>query len=116
MEDDKLNNSVDVIYNEVVESIETESIGLDDLMALVSSTIVVVQKYKGLTGGQKKGIVVQVMTNIVNDSGLVPEKYANEANMFLKIALPPAIDTLVGAYKNHIDFKEIAEGCGCFGK
>lgn len=100
------------IYTSVLRTIRTRKISAADLVIVATSTMSIVQRYPRLSGQQKKQLVVEVLTKVVDDSDLLPADQEQAALMFIQFTLPPMIDVVVDAYRhNGIDLKKSVNSC-----
>ena len=107
-------NSQDV--NDFVEALSTnfKDISAEKIIELLPKIIQHVQKYKKLTGEQKKALIIKVL-NLVIDKTDGP----GDDEIFdpiLKRLVPVLIDTFVKIGKNKIKFKKPGFLARCFGR
>ena len=103
----------DKIYNEVLEGIHTKDVDASDLVVIATSAMQIVQGYPTLTGADKKRLVIDVLTKLVSDSGLVSAEQQEAARAFIQHSLPNMIDMVVNAYQHKIKLKKVGQRCGC---
>lgn len=116
MSDTSVTTLFDEIYSKVLKMIKTKSVNASDLVTITTYAMMVVQKYPGLTGPEKKQTVTDVVIKIVNESGLLNPEDQAAANMFIEITLTIIIDTIKSAYNHDFDLKKIkANWCSCLG-
>ncbi len=104
---------VDSLYDQVLSHIRSKQIKVRDLVVIATKAMELVQKVPELTGSERKNIVIDVVVKIVDDSNLLSGEDEAAALMFIEMTLPTLIDTVVNAYKKHIDLKKIKTSCGC---
>nr|QBK86200.1 MAG: uncharacterized protein LCMAC101_07950 [Marseillevirus LCMAC101] len=107
------NPRVDEIYHQVLGSIESDLVDVSDLVDITVFTMQIVQKYPTMTGVDKKKAVIDILTKLVNDSGLVPPEQQEKALSFVVHTLPNMIDTVVSVYQHRIKLKKVGQRCGC---
>ena len=93
------------VYDKVRAAINKPRITAGDILGIASIAMVLVQKVTGLSGTQKKEMVVGVIKLIVDESGLVNDTDLPMVNIYIETLLPDAIEVLLDAYKNRRDFK-----------
>jgi len=104
---------INEVYHQVLGSIELEHIDISDLVDITTFTMQIVQKYPEMSGADKKSAVIDILTKLVNDSGLVPPEKRDGALSFVVHTLPNMIDTVVSAYQHKIKLKKVGQRCGC---
>ena len=57
--------------------------------------------------------MIDILTKLVSDSGLVSEEQQEAAQNFLQHTLLNMIDTVVNAYQHKIKLKNVGQKCGC---
>lgn len=90
---------LDGIYRRVMVTITKQHITAGDILNIASMAMILVQKLS-LPGSTKKQMVIDVVRMIVARSGLVEAKDMEAVNFYIDELLPPAIETLLEAYKN----------------
>jgi hypothetical protein len=103
----------DMLYDAVLETIKIKSVDVSDLVIVATSAMQIVQQYPNLNGADKKRLVVDIMTKLVNDSGLVPAEQREAALIFLQHTLPNMIEVVINAYQHKIKLKKVGQGCIC---
>ncbi len=103
----------DKIYNKVLNGIKTKTIDTSDLVIIATSAMQIVQKYPELTGEDKKRMVIDILSRLVDESNLVPSKYQDTSRVFIQHTLPNMIDAVVNAYQHKIKLKKVVQKCGC---
>jgi hypothetical protein len=103
----------DDVYANVYKTIKKKSVDSGDIIRIVASAMVVVQKYPELDGATKKQLVIDVLSKIVDDSGLVKDEDKEACHLLIQVTVPVVIDTIVSAYNHEIDLKKVKS---CFAK
>jgi hypothetical protein len=107
------------IYSKSV--INTKSISSITLITLANKLIQIVEKYKQLTGNQKKMLVLDTLTKIINEN-IDNEVEKQELLSLITTLLPKIIDTVISAINGDMKFiKDIKPSCfssvfQCFSK
>lgn len=115
----KENTLFQEVYQKVAHTIKTKSISVTDIVLIGTNAMSIVQSYKELSGGEKKTLVLEILEHMINESGLLPEEYKDEANSILKNVVPQAIDVIKSVVNGDIDFGKIIDdvkGCLPCGK
>ena len=107
---DKHMNETDV--QDFVEAIATnfKNISSEKIIELLPKIIQYVQKYKNLTGEQKKALIIRILNLIIDKTDGPGDDEIFDP--ILKRMVPVLIDTFVKIGKNKISFKKP----GCLGK
>ena len=119
--DNKLLDTLEELYNYSKAVINTKSISSITLITLTNKLIQIVEKYKELTGNQKKMLVLDTLTKIINEN-ITDDLEKQELLTLITILLPKIIDTVVSAINGHMKFnKDIKPSCfsslfQCFSK
>jgi len=92
-------------YKKVLATISKKQLKVGELASIASMSILLVQRMKNLGGNQKKQMVVDIVTMIVEKTDLIAESDKPMANIYIETLLPAAIDELVAAYKDRKNFK-----------
>lgn len=95
-------DTFDVLYNHV-KSIHSEKITPANIVLLATETIQLVEKYKELTGHQKKTTVISVVKKMVN-SQFDTEEDKKAMNLIIDLTLPTVVDNLVNAINGNLKF------------
>jgi hypothetical protein len=107
------------IYSKSV--INTKTISSITLITLANKLIQIVEKYKQLTGNQKKMLVLDTLTKIINEN-IDNEVEKQELLSLITTLLPKIIDTVISAINGDMKFtKDIKPSCfssvfQCFSK
>jgi len=96
---------LDDTYRKVMTTISKKTLSVGDLAGVASTTILLVQRVKTLNGSQKKQMVVDIVTMVVDKTELISENDKPMAKIYIETLLPSAIDELVNAYKDRKNFK-----------
>jgi hypothetical protein len=104
---DSYNYLIDT-FNEVyahIKVIHVDKLTPTSVILIMSEVIQLVEKYKNLTGEQKKTTVINVIKRLVNDN---LESYSEEEKtsimLVVNTTLPTMIDTLVNAINGLMKF------------
>jgi len=100
---DKLNQ----VY-QYVKSIYGDTITSTNIIIITSLLIQIVEKYKTLTGNQKKMIVVNTIKKLVNDSKINDDE-KKILNLIIENTLPTAIDGFIDAINGNVKFDKVKE-------
>jgi hypothetical protein len=85
---------MDIIYNEVKESIVNKTFGLNNVVVLITIVMQVVEKVKTLTGPEKKEVVITVIKRLLSE---------------IEMALGKTIDYIIMAANGELDFGKMIE-------
>ena len=119
--ENKLLNVLNELYNYSKSVINTKTISSTTIIVLTNKLIQIVEKYKELTGSQKKMLVLDTLTKIINEN-IDDDLEKQELLTLITILLPKIIDTVVSAINGHMKFsKDIKPSCfsslfQCFSK
>jgi hypothetical protein len=119
--DNKLLDTLEELYNYSKAVINTKSISSITLITLTNKLIQIVEKYKELTGNQKKMLVLDTLTKIINEN-IDDDLAKQELLLLITTLLPKIIDTVVSAINGNMKFcKDIKPSCfsslfQCFSK
>jgi len=80
-----------------IENFDPKAMSLSDIPRILIAVMEVVEKVKGMSGIQKKTLVIEIVTEIVDDSDL-----AGYYENFILSMIPNLIDQLVEADKGHL--------------
>jgi hypothetical protein len=97
-------DSVEYLYNHL-KSIHSEKITPTNIILIATEIIQLVEKYKQLTGNQKKTIVISVVKKLVN-SQFDTEEDKRAMNLIIDLTLPSVIDNLVNAINGNLKFNK----------
>ena len=104
VENDMLN-----ILNQVyqyVKSIYGDTITSTNIITITSLLIQIVEKYKTLTGNQKKMIVVNTIKKLVNDTKINDDE-KKILNLIIENTLPSIINGFIDAINGNIKFDKV---------
>lgn len=97
------------IYSKSV--IDTGDISTNTLIILMNKLVQIVEKYKILTGQQKKMLILDTLSKIVNEN-IDNDQEKVDLLFFITSILPKIIDTIVSAINGDMKFsKDIKQGC-----
>tara|TARA_B100000579_G_C22606433_1_gene745124 strand:- start:341 stop:658 length:318 start_codon:yes stop_codon:yes gene_type:complete len=90
-------------FEAIVKNIRNthNNITLENIMDVIVKTIVMVDKYKNLSGKQKKQTVINVLIFIVDET-----HKNDEFDDLIKSMIPTVIDTVVDASKGRLQIKK----------
>lgn len=95
-------DGVEYLYYHL-KSIHSEKITPANIVLLATETIQLVEKYKELTGHQKKTMVISVVKKLVN-SQFDTEEDKRAMNLIIDLTLPTVVDNLVNAINGNLKF------------
>ena len=119
--DNKLLTALEELYNYSKLVIDVNNITTITMITLMNKLIQIVEKYKELTGNQKKTLVIDTITKLINEN-IHDEMEKLELLSFASILLPKIIDTMISAINGDMSFtKDIKSNCfsnlfSCFRK
>ncbi len=90
------------LYSYVV-SVHSEKLNASNIIVIATELMQVVEKYKTLTGSQKKTLVINVIKKLVN-STVDDESDKKTLNTIIDLTLPTVIDNLINAINGNIKF------------
>jgi hypothetical protein len=90
------------LYSYVI-SVHSEKLNASNIIAIATELMQVVEKYKTMTGSQKKTLVINVIKKLVN-SRVDDESDKKTLNTIIDLTLPTVIDNLVDAMNGNIKF------------
>ena len=90
-------------FEAIVKNIRNthNNVSLENIMDVIVKTIVMVDKYKNLSGQQKKQTVINVLIFIVDETDK-----NDEFDNIIKSMIPTVIDTVVDASKGRLRIKK----------
>ena len=97
-------DAVEHLYS-YVKSVHTENITPINVVSIASELMQLVEKYKGLTGPQKKMLVISVIKKVVN-SQVDSLETQSVLYTIIDFTLPIVIDNLVSAINGEIKFNK----------
>jgi hypothetical protein len=102
------------LYNDVKNILNGETISLVNISSLIINLMQSVEKINGLTGEEKKSLVIQVLKYTIEQSELpLPEKQI--LDKLCDILIPETINIIISAVKNEYDLNKIKSSCfSCF--
>jgi len=106
---DKIDNTSNILLNNLdelykyIKSIHENKITTLNIILITSELIQIVEKYKNLTGGQKKMLVINVIKKIINEQ-VSSEEEKIALNLIINNVVPQAIDGFVDAINGVVKF------------
>ena len=97
-------DGVEHLYNHI-KAIHSEKVTAVNVIIIATELMMVVEKYKNLTGKQKKMLVVNVIKKLVNSQDYTTEE-RNALYMIIDFTLPVVIDNLVSAVNGQFTFNK----------
>jgi len=110
---DNIDEYLDEVYSIVINSVGRKRVNVSDLIHLTQLAMESVEKYRDLSGPQKKNLVIRVIVKIIDDSDLIPAEYEQVALEFTETFLPVVIDGFVGAFNRVINLRKHGANGGC---
>ena len=112
--------TVDNVYAQLKSMIKNKTVDISNLMSIVTITMQLVEQISGLTGAQKKDMVMQLMNRLIDD---VPMDDTNKAALraILTTTVNAAIDFVVSVANGEINLVQLVKdnvdwckkSCGC---
>ena len=102
MPENVLINTFESLY-EHVKSIHSDKITASNIVVIVTELVQLTEKYKQLTGNQKKTLVINVVKKLVNTQ-VENENDKKTLNTIIDLTLPTVIDNLVNAINGDLKF------------
>ncbi len=101
---------LDSAYTQVMATIHKGTLDPSDLILLTATAMQFAQSQKQLSGQQKKELVISVINQIIDGSGLVAPEAQAACHLLVSTTLSMTIDTIVSASQGqfifgHIDHK-----------
>ena len=97
-------DGVEHLYTHI-KAIHSERVTAVNVVLIATELMMVVEKYKNLTGKQKKMLVVNVIKKLVNSQVDTLEE-RNALNIIIDFTLPIVIDNLVSAVNGQFTFNK----------
>ncbi len=97
-------DGVEHLYN-YIKSTHTETIDVTNIISIVTELIQLVEKYKSLTGPQKKMLVISVIRKLVNSQD-ISQNDKNTINIVIENTVPVVIDSLISAINGKLSFNK----------
>jgi C4-dicarboxylate-specific signal transduction histidine kinase len=94
---DDLVNTADILFNAIIKAYNNRKIEPGNAIIITAMIMEKVEKIKGLSGPEKKQLVIDVMWLLVEKSGLIVEEDKEAMKIIVKNLVPNAIDALVSA-------------------
>jgi hypothetical protein len=95
-------DTFDILYNHF-KSINSDKITPANIVVIVTQLVQVTEKYKQLTGHQKKTLVINVIKKLVNTQ-VDNESNRKTLNTIIDFTVPTVIDNLVNAINGNLKF------------
>lgn len=95
-------DGVEYLYNHL-KSVHSEKITPSNVVLVATELIQLVEKYKTLTGVQKKTMVINVVKKLVNSQFDTPED-KKAMNLIIDLTLPTVVDNLINAINGNLKF------------
>ena len=95
-------DTIEYLYKFMV-TIRTDKITPTNFIIITTQLIQLVEKYKNLTGYQKKMVVISVIKKLVN-SQFNTEDDKKAINLIINFTLPSIIDNLINAINGNLKF------------
>lgn len=107
-------DAVEYLYK-FINTVYTDNITPSNVIIITTQLVQLVEKYKTLTGYQKKMIVINVIKKLVNTHiNSEDDKWA--MNMIIDNTIPSVIDNLVSAINGNLKFNKNENNITCFKK
>lgn len=100
-----INEVVDGIYENVLGMVEAKDVKAANIISIAALTMKLVEQVPGLTGQQKKDIVIEVIKKLIDETPLSDEEVA-AVNLVVDVTLPIVIDTIVSASRGELNLNE----------
>jgi hypothetical protein len=101
-QDNDLLDALNQLYN-YIKSIHGDKITPSNIILISSELIQIVEKYKNLTGTQKKMLIINTIKKIVNEQVNTSDE-KNALNIVITATLPDVIDGLISAINGAMKF------------
>lgn len=95
-----------IVYNKVKKAVKNKKITSANVIILVTLCMQIVAKIPDLAGGQKRDLVIKLITKLVLELEMEEDERA-AIQILLQTSLPFTIDALIAASKQQYDFKKI---------
>lgn len=90
------------VYQLVLKNVTSKTLNVTDIVPLAKSAMEIVESFSQLDGPSKKQMVIDVLSEIISQSGLVSPDQVGTALEFVSNQLPTIIDLVVAATKNEV--------------
>jgi aspartyl aminopeptidase len=101
------------LYNEVKNILSGETINLVNISSLLIHLMESVQKIKGLSGEEKKKLVLEVLKYTIDESDLSSSE-KKLLGTLCETLIPETINTIISVANNEFDLKKIENCFSCF--
>lgn len=112
------NNFFQQSYDKLIQAVKNQPLNAATAINFVTKAMQIVEEGKNLSGPEKKQIVTDLITKLINEAPLKDDV----KSLLLVLPYSSIIDTIVAATKNQLKINEVvnevkkdAKGCGCFG-
>ena len=102
---------IDKVYVNAKAILADQELNADNMIKLAISLMEFVEKLKGLSGSEKKAVVITVVKRLVDDTDLSPEVNA-QLDMIIDAVLPGIIDTIVAASRGKYHLNTLKQKIG----
>ena len=95
---------IENLYTYIKNDIFSEGkLSTGNIMDLLTKLILVIEKYKELTGKDKKEIVISVIVKMIENNDFIQEE-KDALVLFIHLTMPYIIDTMISAINGNIHF------------
>jgi len=107
------------LVSKLKTSFDQYSLDENNIIDYVVRIMTLVEQQKNLSGFEKKAVVIEVLTRLVDDTNKLPSESKAALKSIIKIVVPGVIETIVAATKGLIAVnKKVEESvkkcCFCF--
>lgn len=107
------------LVSKLKASFDQYSLDENNMIDYVVRIMTLVEQQKNLSGFEKKAVVIEVLTRLVDDTNKLPSESKAALKSIIKIVVPGVIETIVAATKGLIAVnKKVEESvkkcCFCF--
>ena len=102
------------LYDYSKSILDTNKITTTNIIMIMNNLIQVVEKYKELTGNQKKMLVLDTLKKIINEN-VSDESEKQQLILFVNITIPIILDSIISAINGNMKFAK-DKISGCFSK
>lgn len=106
-----LNEIINEIYQASIKIYSDRKLSASNTIVLTAKLMEFVEKYKNISGIEKKQIVIDVLHQIVDRSGLVEDDSKKDFNYLINSIVPSIIDGLVSANNGQLNLGKEKKGC-----
>ena len=101
-----VNQMIHTLYSDILTSNNAEKISHDNIFNIMLSLMFITENYKGISGIEKKIIVLSVINNLIQSELDNYEEYI-ELKLINDLILPVVIDTIIKFDKNKTRINKI---------